>query len=100
MLASLAALVAVSTVGCVHCYEIKDPTTGRVYYAKDQPGVYIVPDNAPIGSPAVWRYDNGSISFWDIGSGAYVTLTTSEVKEIPTGSCAEREAAAAAVKPK
>lgn len=67
----LRAFIAVTALVIIACsstkyYEITDPTTGKVYYTTE--------------------YDQGStsgtISLTDAGTGAEVTIQTSEIKEI------------------
>lgn len=62
--------------GCASYYKISDPTTGRDYYAVDDPGTRM-------GglSPAVYS-GSGSVRFVDLATGKVVTLQNTEVQQV------------------
>ena len=60
------ALAAILLVGCKSYYEVRDLRTDRVYYTR-----------------SLERWKAGAIRFKDQRTGATVTLTTHEFKEIP-----------------
>jgi uncharacterized membrane protein len=59
----LAVLLVVG--GCANFYEVKEPTSGKVYYTKDLKTIKM-----------------GAIRFEDAKTGAAVTLQSSEVRKI------------------
>lgn len=65
----LALTLAPFLAGCQQYYRVTDPTSGNVYYTRND---------------LAFRYGwNGSVQFKELGTGATVTLPASEIVSVP-----------------